>query len=125
MILDTDILIDLMRQHLAATAWFALLTQMPFACGFAAIELLSGSRDRAEERRVRRFLAQFPILWPSEAGLKVALDQYAALYRTSGLGPMDALIAATATEHGLELATFNKRHFQAVPGLVTVQPYTH
>jgi len=37
---------------------------------------------------------------------------------------IDALIAATALGLRLPLVTFNARHFSAVPGLTTIQPYT-
>lgn len=124
MICDNDILVDLIRGHAQAHTWLASLPQRPYASGFAAMELLSGSRDAAEERRVRRFLAQFPLLWPTEVGLTVAFTDYSALYRTTGIGVIDCLIAATATEHHLPLLTFNVRHFRHIPGLVTEQPYT-
>ncbi|MBI2941727.1 MAG: PIN domain-containing protein [Chloroflexi bacterium] len=40
-----------------------------------------------------------------------------------GLQIPDALIAATALEHGLTLYTRNLRHFQVIPGLIVVRPY--
>ena len=34
----------------------------------------------------------------------------------------DLIVAATALEHGSAVATFNKRHFQNVPGLKVIEP---
>jgi predicted nucleic acid-binding protein len=53
-----------------------------------------------------------------------AYTNYAVLRLTHGMGLLDSLVAATAAGLGEPVATFNKRHFEAVPGLVTVQPYT-
>ncbi len=36
---------------------------------------------------------------------------------------IDSLIAATAIGQGATLCTFNTKHFAAIPGLVTEQPY--
>jgi predicted nucleic acid-binding protein len=36
---------------------------------------------------------------------------------------MDALIASTAIGHELQILTFDRRHFKAIPGLLTIQPY--
>ena len=37
-------------------------------------------------------------------------------------GYYDLIVAATAIERGSELATFNLRHFRAVPGLKLIEP---
>jgi predicted nucleic acid-binding protein len=123
MILDTDALVDLVRGHPTATAWFATLPQMPFVCGFSALELLYGCRDAGELRAGQAFLRAFPIVWPAEQDLQRALTEYPPLRLAHGLGVIDALIAATAVGQGLPLVTFNVRHFRAVPGLTTAQPY--
>ena len=38
------------------------------------------------------------------------------------IGPYDLIVAATALERGSEVATFNKRHFDCVPGLKVLEP---
>jgi predicted nucleic acid-binding protein len=124
MLLDTDILIDLVRRHPAASAWFAALPELPTVAGFAALELAYGCRDAAELRAVRAFLRVFPMAWPTEEDLRRALVDYAPLRLSHGLGLLDAVIAATAVGLDLSLVTFNVRHFGAVPGLTTEQPYT-
>ena len=48
---------------------------------------------------------------------------YGALRLAHGIGVLDMVIAVTAISHGQVLATFNVKHFRAVPGLVAVQPY--
>jgi predicted nucleic acid-binding protein len=34
----------------------------------------------------------------------------------------DVIVAATALERSSEVATFNKRHFDCVPGLKVIEP---
>jgi len=38
------------------------------------------------------------------------------------IGAYDLLLAATALERGSEVATFNRRHFDCVPGLKVIEP---
>jgi predicted nucleic acid-binding protein len=123
MLLDTDILIDVVRRHPGATTWFGALPTLPAVCGFAALELAFGCLNAAELRAVQTFLRPFPIIWPSEIDLQRALWDYARFRLSHGLSVMDALIAATATGRGVLLVTFNVKHFRAIPGLVTDQPY--
>ena len=124
MLLDSDVLIDLLREYFPAEQWLATLPGLPPVAGFAAMELINGCRDSRELRRVRHFLATFTILWPSENGLNQALNDLMPLKVSHGLGWVDSLIAATALTHDLPLATFNVRHFDAVPGLETREPYS-
>jgi predicted nucleic acid-binding protein len=52
------------------------------------------------------------------------LSDFTAYHLSHGLGLLDALIAACAVGHSATLYTFNVKHYQVVPGLVTAQPYT-
>jgi predicted nucleic acid-binding protein len=123
MLLDTDVLIDIERDHPAALVWVASLTTPPFVSGFSALELARGAKDKAHLRKIRKFLDDFPLLWPTVSDMTRAFEEYAVLRLSDGLGLLDSLFAATATGSGDELVTFNDKHFRAVPGLVTVQPY--
>jgi len=96
---------------------------LPAVSGFAAMELLNGSQNLRDHRRIERFLHPFAILWPSEADMSAALTIMTPLRLTHGLGMIDMLIAATAIGKGLPLVTCNIRYFRGVPGLVTSQPY--
>ena len=122
-LLDSDVLIDVLRGHPPAAAWIRSLPTLPPASGFAALELTYGARTARELADVYWFLRAFPLLWPSETHLRRALAEYPPLHLSHGLDLLDALTAATATAHGLAIATFNVRHFEAISGLQVVQPY--
>jgi predicted nucleic acid-binding protein len=53
-----------------------------------------------------------------------ALTSFMQGHFTHRLGIVDAIIGESAIGLGATLITFNIRHFQAVPGLITEQPYT-
>jgi tRNA(fMet)-specific endonuclease VapC len=46
-----------------------------------------------------------------------------SFFLSHGLLIPDALIAATALEHGLDLYSKNVRDFRMIPGLVATRPY--
>ena len=123
MILDADVLILLDKNNPEARAWYASLPEPPFAAGFAAMELLAGCENSTDRRRIERMLQDFDLLWPDEAALGRAAKDYGALRLSHGIGVLDMLIAVTAIGHSQDLATFNIRHFRAVPGLTVIQPY--
>ena len=123
MILDTDVLILLEKEDPAALAWYASLVDMPYAAGFAALELLNGCENASDRRRIEAFLKDFTLLWPDEVALNRAVQNYGALRLAHSIGVLDMVIAATAISQDQDLVTFNIRHFRAVPGLVTVKPY--
>ena len=123
MILDADVLIDLLRALPQARTWLSALPTQPAISGMAALEVLFGARDMAELRKVEAYLNPFTILWPSEADAQAARRM--ARHRLSdGIEIMDVMTAAIALRHNLPVVTFNVRHFRAIPGLTTIQPYT-
>ena len=122
-LLDTDVLIDVQRNHPPATAWFSTLTSLPAVPGVVLMELIQDARNKQEVQQALRLVAPMRVVWPTEADCNRALFDFAALHLSHGLGLLDAMIAACAVGLSATLCTFNSKHYRAVPGLVTAEPY--
>jgi predicted nucleic acid-binding protein len=123
-LLDADILVDLLRRHPPAVAWFRGLTEWPTVPGLVTMEVIQGCRNRSEVRAVQTLVRPLPVVWPSEADCDRALADFTTYYLSHRLGLLDALIAACAVGRTATLCTFNTKHYRVVAGLVTEQPYT-
>ena len=117
MLLDTCIMIDVLRGREAALAYVSGLVDTPSLSAITATELIAGIRNRQERRHVDRLLDVYVI---HDIGLETAClaGDYVREYGPShGVDPIDALIAATAKARDLELATLNLEHFPMFKGL--------
>ena len=123
-LVDTDVLIDVQRGHPPALAWFAGQTELPAVPGFVVMELLQDARNAHETRRSLKLVAPLRIVWPTGVDCNRALSDFTAYHLSHGLGLLDALIAACAIGLSATLCTFNVKHYQVVPDLVTAEPYT-
>jgi predicted nucleic acid-binding protein len=124
LLLDTDILVNTLRAYLPAIRWLAAQDKADIGIpGFVVLELLNGYRNRREMRLIERHLAPYRVYWPSAGDCDRALAVFARLSLTHRVGVIDVLIAESAIGLGIPLCTFNVRHFRAIPGLVTEQPY--
>ena len=121
--LDTDVMIDIRRALPAAVAWFGQLTESPCLPGFVVMELVQGVKNKAELAELQNLISDSQVLWPTEEHSQKALNNFATLQLSYGLGLLDAPIAATVVGHNGTLCTFNLKHFRMVPGLATSQPY--
>ncbi len=113
LLLDTDVLVDHLRGARALTlrtpAWYSVITRC---------ELFAGRGT--DEQRVRMLLATF-----TEIDLDRAIAERAGrVRRETAIRTPDAVIAATAIEHDLELVTRNHRDFARVAGLRLRDPAT-
>lgn len=105
-LVDTDIFIDHLRGAVELQAGrhrlhYSVITRAELLAGTAGTDLAA------------RLLAPF-----REVPVDRAIAERAGrIRRESALRMADALIAATALEHGLGLATRNNRHFEPVHGL--------
>lgn len=123
-LLDTDVMVDLLRQHPPAVAWLEALGDEEIGLpGFVVMELIQGCRDKAEQQQLTRFLDPYDVVWPLPEACDAALNILARCHLSHGLGLLDALIGQTAISLGLSLCTFNQRHYIPIPGLRTAQPY--
>jgi len=123
-LVDTDVLIDVLRGVDPAKAWLEEMAEEEFFIpGYAAMELVAGCRNKHELNKCLRFLDAFEMAWASAPESNVAFD-YLVSYRLSdGLGIPDCLIAALAKSKSFTLYTFNARHFRVIPGLDVREPY--
>ena len=111
LLLDTNIIVDYLRQHPPAIALVAGIRGKPYVSVATAMELYAGASSRSDERRIEQILASSNVL---VATLEIAraAGQHVKNYKAAhGLDDLDALIAATAEHHGLTLATLNVKHF--------------
>jgi predicted nucleic acid-binding protein len=123
-LLDTDVLIDIQRGHPPAVAWFAGLTTLPAVPGFVVMELIQDARNGREVRRALQLVAPLQVVWPSQTDCARALSDFTVYHLSHGVGLLDALIGSCALGLSATLYTFNSKHYQAIPGLAVVQPYT-
>ena len=117
LLLDTNLLIDVLRGEAVALRWLAD-QQRPSISVITWIEVLVGCRP-GEQERVEAWLATFQ---------RHPLDQHVAresvlLRQRHGLKVPDAIILATARCAGLTLATRNVRDFPRDLGDV-LHPYS-
>lgn len=117
-LLDTNILIDVLRGEQVALAWLAAQQQQPSISVITWIEVLVGCRGD-ETSAVEAWLACFPRLQLDDAIAREAVR----LRQGQGLKVPDAIILATAACHGLTLATRNVRDFPLGLGCV-LHPYS-
>jgi predicted nucleic acid-binding protein len=118
MIFDTDIFIWVQRGNVkAAKALEDASARMLSIQTY--MELLQGALNKEQHVYIKGFLTEynFEILSLTEnIGHRAAIyiEEYSL---SSGLRAGDAIIAATATEHHLELMTSNFKHFRVIRDL--------
>ena len=110
-LLDTCIVIDYLRQKHQAVSYIHALSAVPRLSSITVMELYAGIRGQREQRRIEAMINHTLVLDITH-GIGVKAGDYLKKYRAShGAGAIDALIAATAEAHGLDLATLNLKHF--------------
>jgi predicted nucleic acid-binding protein len=118
MIFDTDIFIWVQRGSEKAAKliedaeekYLSLQTYM---------ELLQCARDKKQHKYIKDFLSTFgfavlPLTENIGHRASIYIEEYTL---SSGLRAGDAIIAATAVEHNMVLASSNARHFKAIKDL--------
>ena len=115
-VLDTTVLIDLLRGHVAAAAFLTSLDEPPACSEVSRVELLRGLRapERTGAERLMRVLRWISL---DEEIARRAGALGRSWRRSHGLTTPDLVIAATVQELGAQLATSNLRHFPMFEGL--------
>lgn len=123
-ILDTSVLIDLLRGFQPAQDWFASLGRQRAAITPVVwMETVQGATDRARRDQALRFLRQFPLEHPTEDDNRWAMRQTARFHLSHGIQLQDAMIASVAVRLAVPLYTTNLKHFQPLPSVDAKRPY--
>ncbi len=120
MIFDTDIFIWVQRGNLKAARLIECEGERCISVQ-SYMELLQGAENRKQHEQTKSFLREFGF---STLPLSENIGHRAAVYveeygLSHGLRAGDAIIAATAAEHGLMLCTGSARHFNPIRDLKT------
>ena len=121
LLLDTDVIIEYLRNRDPAVAFIESLEGILLVSVMTLAELFTGVKDAIEEAAIDDFLTPFEIISVGPAIAKQA-GRYRQQYKQShGMGMVDAILAATAESEGAILVSFNQRHYPMLPNLIV--PY--
>jgi hypothetical protein len=120
-LIDTDIMIDILRGYVPAIDWLVSLSDEGILLpGFVVMELIQGCRHKIEQEKVEKAIKAYDILWPSTTACNEALSVFTQFRLSHGLGIIDVLIGQMAVELDIPLSTFNQKHYSSIPDLVTL-----
>lgn len=121
LLLDTCIMIDVLRGKASAFDFVSSLETAPALSVVTITELVAGCRNVKERRQIDRLLLHY-VLHDINRDVASLAGDYVRRYGPShGTDPIDAMIAATAETSRLPLATLNVKHFPMFAGLT--RPY--
>lgn len=124
-LLDSDVMIDILRQYPPAIAWLNSVGEEGLALpGYVVMELLQGCHNKADQIKVEQILMTFEIIWPVPETCQKALEIFSLYHLSHKIGLLDVLIGQTAVALNLPIYTFNRKHYVAIPNLTIIAPYT-
>lgn len=122
MLFDTDILIDYLRGQPGAARFLESKIHSASISVVSVAELYQGVRDGREKKRLSDMISALHVL-PLTETIAVKAGLLRRDYREKcGCGLADCMIAATALEHRIPLATLNTKHFAMLERVIT--PYS-
>jgi predicted nucleic acid-binding protein len=116
-VLDTTVLVDVLRGHPSAVEYMLRLEQVGVCSEVSRIEVLRGLRSE-ERRPAERLFHQLRWVAVDEEVARVAGELGRRFRRShAGIGVADLTVAATAERLAMPLATTNIKHFPMFKGL--------
>lgn len=121
MILDSDVLIEILRSNARTSRWVAAQASSGEPLRYSPVsraEIGAGMRAGEEQAIAALFAGLDAVSIDGTTG-ELAGERLRRYRRTHGLELADALIGAAASQCGERLATFNRRHYPGIPTLTS------
>ena len=117
-LIDTNILIDLLRGKETARAFVQKHGKSNLAvCTVVAMELYQGCLNKIEFAQIKKEMSGFISIELNEDIGNIALQLSQKYALSHKMGVVDTLIAATALVYELELRTQNVKDFHFIPNI--------
>ena len=129
-ILDADVIIGGEKGAFDLERWLQSRAEEQFEIAaitvaelWHGVERATAAHKTVRENYLRPLIEILPIIPYTEqtayqhAGIWAQLEASGKM-----IGPYDLIVAATALERGSTLATFSKRHFSNIKGLMVIEP---
>jgi predicted nucleic acid-binding protein len=121
-LVDTAIVIDLLRAFPPAAAWIGAQDQLAI-CQVVWIEVLEGVVDKNRQRLALQMLEKFDQVETNSQDTAQAIELLKSFRLSHGVDGYDCLIAAASLRLDLPLYTLNLKHFTPMIGTLAVKPY--
>jgi len=119
MILDSDVLIEILRSNARTARWVAAQASSGEALRYSPVsraEIGAGMRAGEEMGIAALFAGLAAVTLDATTG-ELAGERLRRYRRSHSLELGDALIGASAVQYGERLATFNRRHYPGITRL--------
>lgn len=123
-LVDTNIVIDLLRKHPSALQWFAKQGKLGYS-DFVWFEAIEGAVSKVELEKVYTVLKHMTRVQLHPDDMEWARKRLPNFALSHHVDAFDCLIAASAFRLQLPLYTQNLKHFTPLLGALAVQPYTY
>jgi predicted nucleic acid-binding protein len=123
-IVETSVIVDLLRFHTPAVNWYQ--AQIQPSLGITPIiwmEVISGGMNKAERLRAAGLLRQFAMIYTIQVDLDWAMQAQMRYELSHGVGMIDCLIASVNHRLQVPLYTHNLKHFAPILGPLAQKPY--
>lgn len=121
-LLDTSVVVDLLRAYSVAESWLKLQGELGLARA-VWFEILEGVENRAKERLALQVLRRFSTVDMTPADQSLAVNLLVQYRLSHGVDGYDCSIAAVCLRLQLPLYTHNLKHFTPMLGEQAVKPY--
>jgi predicted nucleic acid-binding protein len=121
-LLDTAILVDLIRKYPAAKTWIAT-QQQPGVCSVVWLELLQGAQNKTDQQKALKLLSDFERVDLLTSDFDWAIASLLKYGLSHNVGALDCLIASVNYRLGMPLYTRNLKHFTPLLGSLAQSPY--
>jgi len=116
-ILDTNILIEILKNNQNTLKIVSSLEQELAISSITTMELFYGARDKKELLKLKKFIKLFSVIDLDKEISQTSTTLIETYAKNHSLSIRDSLIASTCKVHSLILFTYNKKDFRYIDGL--------
>ena len=123
-LLDTNILVDILRGYSAAIQWMQAHPDLTLGIpSLVRMELVLGTNHKAQQEQVLARLSGFPVILTSEADSLWAMQQFERFHLSHQVEIIDCFIAGMSVRLNVPLFTRNVSDMRIFPDVHVVTPY--